>query len=295
MTQEQTTISPLFSTPYITIAEYKQAPTAVDVDDLVGGGSQGVNDQELANCVARASSWIDAHCGQVLSATKDTDSFRTRISRDGMLKVHPRFTPIVAVVSASYGIQPDLMQDLDPTTAWIEYGSVVFPLSGTAASFFGALGFSRNYKSTSEQFFTITYINGYANTLLASNAASGVSTLSVKDLSGFQPNHQYQIYDGSSSELITVASSFTPTTGAGSLTLASATSYAHNSGVSVSGLPPAIKQAAIYMTNVILKSRGNSAIVMGGLSPNSIESDNPAVSNDYSSAMDILKPYRRIR
>lgn len=295
MTQEQTTISSLFSTPYLTIAEYKQAPTAVDVDDLVGGGSAGINDQELANCIARASSWIDSHCGQVLSATVDTDSFRSRISRDGMLRIHPRFSPICSVVSASYGVQPDLMQTLDPTTAWIEYASVVFPLGGTASSFYGTLGFSRNYSLTSEQFVTISYVNGYSNTLLGSNALSGASALIVKDLTGFHANQQFQIYDGANTELLTVSSSYVPTTGAGSLALASATSYAHTAGLSVSALPPAIKLAAIYMTNVVLKSRGNSAMVMGGLSPALVETTNPAVSNDYNAAIDILKPFRRIR
>ena len=125
MTQELSTISPLFSTPYLTVAEYKQAPTAVDVDDLVGGGTQAINDAELYNVIARASSWIDTHCGQVLAATVDTDSLRTRVSRDGMMHVHPRYWPVVSVQSASFGYAPNAMTSLDPTTAWIDRKSVV--------------------------------------------------------------------------------------------------------------------------------------------------------------------------
>jgi len=295
MTQEVTTISALFSTPYLTVAEYKQAPTAVDVDDLVGGGSASINDQELANCIARASSWIDAHCNQVLGATLDTESFRARISRDGMLKLHPRFTPIMGVVSAAYGNAPQSQTALDPSTAWIESMSVVFPLGGVVSSFYGAIQFAPIYSQNQEQYVTLSYVNGYANTLLASSASATASTLSVKDLTGFVPNQQFQIYDGASSELLRVASSFTVSQGAGSLPLASATAYAHTAGLSVSALPPAIKLATIYMTNVVLKSRGNGALVLGGLTPTVIESDNSAVGSDYSSAMDILKPYRRIR
>lgn len=295
MTQQPTTISPLLSTPYITVEEFKLAPTGVDVDDLVGGGSAAVNDQELANVIARASSWIDGHCGQVLAATTDTDSFRARVSRDGMLKVHPRFTPVVSVVSASFGSQPTFMQALDVSTAWIEPMAVVFPLSGTSASFFGSLGFGYRFSPVSEQFVTITYVNGYANTLLSSNALSGASALIVDDLSGFTPSHQFFVYDSDKTELLTVDPNFVPTSGAGSLPIVGTLSHAHTAGISVSALPPAVKQAAIYMTAAVLKARGNATLVMSTLTPSQFMETNPAAMNDYQSALDLLKPYRRIR
>jgi hypothetical protein len=46
---------------------------------------------------------------------------------------------------------------------------------------------------------------------------------------------------------------------------------------------------------VILKSRGNATITMGGLTPSYIQSENPAVADDYNSAMRLLEPFRRIR
>lgn len=295
MVQELTTISPLFSTPYLTIAEYKQAPTAVDVDDLVGGGSFAVNDQELTNVISRASSWIDSHCNQVLGATVDTDSFRARVSRDGFLRIHPRYSPIVSVVSASYGSTPTLMNAIDVTTAWIEQASVVFPFANVGGAFTGSLQLGMPYSPTQEQFVTITYVNGYANTTLTANSLASATSLTVGDLTGFQPNQKFMVYDGTSTEMLQVSSSFVASTGAGSLTLASPAVYAHTSSMSVSALPPAVKQAAIYMTNVILKSRGNSALVMGGLTPTMIQPSNPAVSGDYNSAVELLKPYRRMR
>ena len=296
MAQDVTTISALFSTPYLTIAEYKQAPTAVDVDDLVGGGNSAINDQELANCIARASSWMDAHCGQVLGATLDTESFRARVSRDGYLKVHPRYFPVISVVSALYGSNPLYQQALDANTAWIEQMAVVFPLGAT--SFIGPIQFTPTYASGVDQYVTITYVNGYANTLLSSSVLAGATSIPVSDLTGFVPGQQFQIYDGSVTELCRVSSSFTATQGAGSLPLASALAHPHDSGISVSALPPAIKQAAIYMTNVVLKSRGNASLVMGqinGFTPGSLNTDNPAVASDYNSAVDLLKPFRRIR
>lgn len=297
MTQEVTTISPLFSTPYITVTEYKQAPTGTDVDDLVGGGTLALNDMELANEIARACSWIDAHCNQVLAATLDTDNFRARISRDGFLKVHPRFNPIVEVVSASVGVMPNYMTSLDPTTAWIEPQSVLFPMTGVAGFFSAPIQFSPPYVTGRDVLVSMTYVNGYANTLLASNASQNASSLSVSDLTGFVPNQRFQVYDGADNELLQVASTFTPAQGAGSLPLAAPTAHAHNSGVSVSALPPAIKLAAIYMTNVLLKSRGNASVLMQGLSftPTEIADKNPAVASDYTAAINILEPYRRIR
>lgn len=295
MTQEVTTISPFFSTPYITVDEYKQAPTAVDVDDLVGGGSYAVNEQELQNVIARACSWIDSHCGQVLAATLDTDAFRARVSRDGFLHIHPRFFPVVGVVAASYGSTPQQMVTLDPDTAWIEPMTISFPLGNQLNFFSGAIQFTPVYSPTAEQFVTVTYVNGYANSLLAANSAVGDMNLSVTDLTGFVPGQKFMVYDGGVSEILYVDSAFTVAQGAGLLPLASAATQAHTSGVSVSAMPPAIKQAAIYMTNVLLKARGSAAVVMGTLTPTNIYEQNPAVRNDYSSAVDILQPYRRIR
>jgi len=296
MTQEITTNSPLFSTPYITIAEYKQAPTAVDVDDLVGGGSAAVNDQELANCVSRASSWIDAHCGQVLAATQDTESFRARVSRDGFLKVHPRYSPILELQSLSFGSTPTTQSAIDVTTAWLENMSVVIPVGGSSSSFKGSLGFNGSFGYNTDQFVTMTYTNGYANTVTTATATSGATSLVVSDLTGFIAGAQFAIYDADKTELLKVSNSFTPTTGAGTLTLQNATQYAHaTAGVSVSALPPAVKQAAIYMTNVILKSRGTPAIAMNQLSPVSYVGFNPGQVQDLTLAEDLLKPYRRIR
>ena len=142
---------------------------------------------------------------------------------------------------------------------------------------------------------TITYVNGYPNALLASNSLANASTLAVNDLTGFLPNQKFEVYDGANTELLTVASSFTPAQGAGTLSLANPTAYAHTSGVSVSALPPAVKQAAIFMTASILKARGNATLVMSTLTPSQFMETNPAAMNDYQAALDLLKPYRRMR
>ena len=290
-----TTISPLFSEPYITIAEFKQAPTAIDVDDLVGGGTSAINDQELANVIARASSWIDSHCGQVLASTVDTEAMRATVSRRGMLKIHPRYAPITQVIGLSYGPLPTLMASVDVSGLWIENETVIYPVQGFSTSFQGPIQFSGNYITGQEQFVSMTYVNGYANTSLSASVSASVTSLPLRDLTGFLPGQQFQIYDGASTELLTVSQSFTASTGTGNLLLSTATNYAHLSTIAVSAMPPAVKQAAIYVSAAILKARGNAALVMSSLTPSTFQTANPSAAADFDQALSILKPYRRIR
>lgn len=290
-----TTISQQFSTPYLTIAEYKQAPTAIDVDDLVGGGTSAINDQELANVIARASSWIDSHCGQVLASTTDTETMRGSIDRRGLLKVHPRYWPVTEVISLSYGPLPSLLASVDTSTLWIEQESIVFPIQGFSSAFGGPIQFTGNYSTTQEQFISVTYVNGYANTVLSASVAASATSLNVTDRTGFLPGMNFMVYDGASTETCTVDSAYTTASGAGAVTLTAPTQYAHAKAISVSALPPAIKQAAIYVTSAILKARGNAALVMQTLTPQTFQTSNPSAMADYNAAVDILKPFRRIR
>jgi hypothetical protein len=49
---------------YLSVAEYKNAPTAIDYDNLVVGGNQAQQDAELLTVIGRASSWINTHLNQ---------------------------------------------------------------------------------------------------------------------------------------------------------------------------------------------------------------------------------------
>ena len=290
-----TTVSSQFSTPYLTIAEYKQAPTAIDIDDLVGGGDAAINDQELANVIARASSWIDSYCGQVLASTADTEALRATVDRRGFLKIHPRYWPVTEVVSLSYGTLPTLMASVDISGIWIEPEAIVFPIQGLTTSFMGPIQFSGNYSASQEQFVSLTYVNGYANAALSASVAATATALPVNDLTGFTPGMRFEVYDGASTEILTVASTFTVAQGPGNLPLAHAVAYNHAISISVSALPPSVKQAAIYVTSALLKARGNASMVMQTLTPSQIQTSNPAAAGDLASAWEILKPFRRIR
>ena len=297
MANAVTTTSPLYSTPYLTVAEYKQAPTAIDVDDLVGGGSQALNDAELSNVVARASSWIDTVCGQVLSATNDTEHGRARISRDGALRIHPRYWPVLEVTGFFYGVTPNALVTLtDVSGAWIEPMEILIPLQGLGTSFLGQLGFS-SPRLGAEAFYRLIYVNGYPNATLATASVAGAATLTLSEVTGILPGSRFTVYDADFTETVTVASTWVPTSGQATVPLVGVTSKAHYApGVACSALPPAVKQAAIYVTSAILKARGSASLVMDSITPGGSANGYPGGSaTDMAMARELLAPYRRMR
>jgi hypothetical protein len=76
-----------FSTPYLTLGEFKNAPTSIDIDNLVFNSQDpDTQDSELVNVIARASSWIDTFCNQVLAATTESEQQRSRwVPSDGSI------------------------------------------------------------------------------------------------------------------------------------------------------------------------------------------------------------------
>lgn len=288
-----------FSTPYLTNAEYKNAPTAIDIDNLVFNSSDpDVQDSELANVIARASSWIDTYCNQILGATHETETQRARISSDGYIKFHPRYSPVIALTSLQYGNpSTELITVEDCSVAWIEDSQILFPYAYMSSLFTsqGPLQFGAPYASGTQVYIKYTYVNGYANTLIAS-AVAEESTLTVTKATGIVKGLQMKIYDGMYSETVTVADTYEMN----SLTvpLQEPLVYSHDAGVSISALPPAIKEAAILATTAMLKVRGDASMTMSiGTQPNSFGASDVStnIGNDMGMAMELLKPYRRIR
>ena len=285
-----------FSTPYLTLAEYKNAPTAIDLDNLVWNSQDpDVQDAELSNVIARASSWIDTYCNQVLAATTETENMRARISQDGTIRVHPRYNPIIALVGFSYGNPSTQMNPVDPSLAWIEDYQIIIPAGnlGFNYTYQGPLQFGLPATPRSEMFINLQYVAGYANTTITS-ATQGATSLTVADPTGITAGLTLKIYDGFSSEFITVASTYT--FGSTTIPLTSPLAYSHASGVSISALPPAIKEAAILVTTSMLKVRGDNSMVMSVASRAGEAVDGAQkIGTELKIAMDLLVPYRRIR
>ena len=52
--------------PYITIAEYKNAPTSLDYNNLVVNGNANAQDAELSRVILRATSYLNEYLNQDL-------------------------------------------------------------------------------------------------------------------------------------------------------------------------------------------------------------------------------------
>jgi len=286
-----------FSTPYLTVEEFKNAPTAIDLDNLVFNSSNPDDqDAELANVIARASSWIDVKCRQVIGATVETEQQRGRIAPDGTIIFHPRYNPIVAITALSIGTYSNSMIAItDPSICWIEDQQVIVPYAytGLNMSSAGPLGFNAPMSSRQKIYVRFSYVNGYANTTLVT-ATAGSSTITVKSGVGITAGMMLKIYDGMNSENIIVADTYT--FGSTTVPLTAPLAYDHLHNESVSALPPAIKEAAILVTTAMLKVRGDNAMVMGVTSRAGQQMPGSQhLGEEIALAEDLLKPFTRIR
>lgn len=286
-----------FSTPYLTLDEYKNAPTAIDLSNLVWYSQDpDVQDSELNNVIARASSWIDTYCNQVLAATVENESMRARISSDGTVRIHPRYNPIIAVTGFSYGNPSAQMNVLtDTSSAWIEDSQIIMPVGNLSFNYTtqGPLQFGLPAAPRTELFIQLQYVAGYANTTI-NTANNGDSFLTVNDPTGITIGTTLKIYDGFDSEFVTVGSTYS--FGSTTIPLTVPLNYPHDSGISISALPPAVKEAAILVTTAFLKVRGDSSMTMGVLNTASSNTGNAqSMAEEINLAKELLVPYKRVR
>jgi len=288
-------ISRQYSRPYLTLQEFKNAPTALDYGNLVVGGNQAAQDAELTNAITRASSWIDQYCNQVIGATLDTEQQRVRISNDGTIKIHPKYFPIVALKSLSFGYTPiNLVSVPDCSQAWLEEQQIVYPYGIAAWSNQGALGFGFPASPRAVTYVKYTYVNGYANAVLAADAVAGATSITLDSGLGIVAGEMLTIFDGDKTERVIVDSGYSA--GSSTVPLSVGLTYAHSTGVSVSNLPAAIKEAAILVTSAYLKIRGDASLVMAVTNaPSQQIAGAQMVGTDIAHAQELLKPFRRIR
>jgi len=284
--------------PYLTIAEYKQAPTAIDIDNLVVGGNLAAQNAELENAIFRASSYMDEYFNQNLCANTETESQRVRVSNQGYVAVHPTNDPIIAVREFLYGSVPNNLYTLnDPTTIWFEEQQFlvpVAPLSQTQYSSQGPLGF---YGFPPAGNFWVycqyTYDAGFVNNAMAT-AVAGQSSLVMANSIGIQAGARYKIHDGANSEFVTVASTYAY--GENTIPLVSPLLYSHAPGVTMGNLPNAVKEACILITTAFLKVRGDNSLTMG-ITTKPIGNQLPAqmYGGEIALALTMVDKYRRIR
>lgn len=282
--------------PYLTVAEYKNAPTSIDYDNLVVGGNAGAQDAELANAILRASSFMDEYLNQNLNASTQTENQRVRITGQGTIALHPNNNPIISLQSFEYGATPNSLVSLpDPSTVWFEDQQIIIPLANMATTYSsqGPLAFGP-YGAPRQQVYTrYQYTSGYVNSLIAS-ATAAASSLTVQSADGIVAGMTLRIYDGASSEKVVVASSYTY--GSTTVPLVAPLAYTHASGVALGNLPQAIKEACILITTAFLKVRGDRSLTMNiTTQPTGNISGGTLYGSEIELALKMLSLYKRIR
>lgn len=279
---------------YLTLAEYKNAPTSIDTNNLVVGGNQEAQDAELSRVILRATSYLNEYLNQDLTADQYTETQRVRVGGNGYVALHPFQSPVISLSSFYYGSAPNALIAIpDPSQCWFENQEIIIPLANMATSWSGQgpLAFGPNMGPNVTMFAKYTYVAGFVNTLCTGTAAA--STLVVTNASGILPGESYRIFDGSKTETVIVSDSYTY----GSLTVTLAAPLVHShAAVCFSGMPNAIKQATILTTTAFLKTRGDSSMTMNlTTQPTANIGNSQRYSGEIALALDMVSKYRRVR
>jgi hypothetical protein len=284
--------------PYISVAEYKNAPTAINYDMLVVGGNAAAQDAELREVILRASSYMNEYLNQNLVATQYTETQRIRYSASGgYYALHPYNAPIVSLSAFYYGANPNQLNELqDCSVAWFEGQQIIIPGNqiGWNWTSQGPLQFGGSIGQSNWTFTKYTYIAGFANAQIAVPTVLGANTLTVLNPQGILAGEQYRIFDGQRTESVIVDSSYVY--GSTTVPLISPMNYDHGTGAVFSNMPTAIKQACILITTAFIKMRGDASTTMAyttspaGNIPGSVR-----YGNDIAMALDMVNKYRRVR
>lgn len=274
-------------TAYVTSAEFIAAGTGVDVSQLVPAGDTKTNAAALAQVIREASAWADNLCHKTLAPTIDVQAGRY-LSRDGMIRIAVKFSPLIAVDWLSLGPTP---YGLSPVTLTAATAAIEPPTTLTVQDPGLCWG------GTRRGFYRLSYVNGYgACTTLSGSAAVGDTQLDLTTTLGVAPGMVLTVDDGAVTEQVTVSPSYV--LGApGPVPLAAACTQAHAAGVAVTAMPQDIRRAVIALTACLIKTRGSEAVVMASMTA---EPSHTALSEsggieDFEIATDLLERYRRAR
>jgi len=279
---------------YLTLAEYKNAPTAIDYDNLVVGGNAAAQDAELFSVIGRASSWINTHLNQSLIARSINELQRTRITPQGNLIIRPEINPLISVSALSWGASPNQLAAVpDVSQAWLESSQFIYPLSQGPLTYSsqGPLSFGFPPSPSSQIYASYTYTAGYVNTL--GSGAAGQKNVTATDVTGILPGQIINFYDGQYSERLQVSPTYVY--GASPVVLTTNLAYTHTSAA-FSGMPAAVKEAAILVTTDFLKVRGDNSLTMAVTTrASSGPSVQDIIGSDLALAKELLRPFRKVR
>jgi hypothetical protein len=273
--------------PYLTIAEYKASPSAINTDNLVPRGGPAAQDAELAKLILRASAWCDTCVRQKLPARPVTEQRTVRIDRQGRAPVHPAERPALELRAFSWGMYASSLTALtDLSGVWIEEDTFYVPLAG-GAPFVGSLPMT--YLGLSGDLVGVpvlcryTYVAGYAVTTTTAAASAGASTLAVASVDGMLPGTVIRAGAGILVESHQVASVSGLT-----VTIADTLVNAQPAGAPVTSLPEDVIEAAVMVTTAFIRMRGTDSVTMANRSATVKTGPTQAAVNDLLAEAELM-------
>jgi hypothetical protein len=287
-------------TPYITAADFLAEPTGVDTSQLIPAGSSLTETAALARLVANASSEADRICQKVLAATLDVESDLYRVRRDGTIHVPLPFGPVISVNNVSTGFTPNGMTTMtDLSGAKIIRNVVYIPVPIAPPLSFQFSPNPAAYAPRGWLYADVTYVNGWAHSTLSAATLANASSITPGNVLGFVPGLPFTVYDGVNTEPAQVAAGYV--VGSATVPLVSPLLNAHAAGVTVSALPPFVRQAVIALAKWLAKTKGTKAIVMPSINGRTVSSTpkeqktEPRGDEDYLQAERDLLTLKRSR
>lgn len=277
------------TTPYLTAQEYKDAPTALQANNLIAGNTnQAAQDQELANVILRASAWVDRTCHQSLNAQALTEQKKTVLGRRAEFTFMPDNFPIIALTSLLYGDNPNALSAVsDCSLAWIEGRNIKYPAS--ALPTFLSSPSLPSY-GVGMRYIRYSYVAGFVNSTIGADVVATATSLTMMNSIGVLPSQTLVIADGILSEQVTVSSSYV--FGASPILLAAPLAHDHKAGVAIYSMPASIKEATILVTSAFIKVRGTGTQVASSTSvAGGIQSGSRGINTDLDLAHDLLIDY----
>ena len=297
--------------PYIGPSEFKAAPTALAVNQLVPGGNAGAQTSELYNVLLRASDWVDLICfhgpdGTLAASPTIQSGWVT--PKLGRLAFLCNFKPIISVTGLALGSGPQNLTDIGNTAAQaLSIDGTIINLNNLAPTFSG-ISLSPSVWPAWRSWRTYavwSYIAGYPHMTLGANALAGANSITVAasvpgqvEPYGVFPGTQLTIRDPAGGVEVAVVQSVAGAV----LTLVTPLQYAHTvptvpDFIYVTALPHGVEQATISLAACLIKLRGTRAAVMpsaGSQATKTTMIESGGIE-DYEIAVDLLKPFTTVR
>jgi hypothetical protein len=294
--------------PYIGLAEFQSAPTAVATGKLVPNGSAAQSQQALADTIMRASGWIDEHCFHssdgTLAASVSVESSPIR-AKNGSIRLICKYKPILEVQGIALGPNANQLSSLSTNPGLRVDGKIITIPPTTLGG-----GIPGDYLPApitgwgAYAYAVWSYVNGFPHTALAENVDADANSIEVEptlpdgaSVCGIYPGTQLTIFDGVNTETVVASAAPSGTI----INLVSPTQFKHTlpsapDTIRVSSIPRAVEQACISLTSCLIKVRGTRAATMptapGVGMPGKQALIQAGGLEDFDLACKLLKPFR---